>query len=1017
MAEHQRFADLNHGHAGLLTYIPSDSPQDGPGSLHTSRLTTSLLHFSIVGSSAQLYPPSKSSAPIASPLLWRERQLQQRWLLNSHPEAFMGNPSLQGFLKGDMGHFRRTEETVHRKQLLAIGQMADLRDHSDIKSMPLLAVATGESGELLRLARVDESRWQWGEIKDVVLNLSVIDSVHQEEETIWASDCLPISQIKFAIYFSQHNSVRWLLVQKSTSTTILQPEYHPIPVLESGTTTEPTHQRSSYINPNPLLTLHNHRTGGNAHSDMSFNPAVLGRPPQLAVMDECGYWSVWNILGTWQVDKKTLRLSQYKCGHILEGILDAIPTSPGFPAERHGLLRVGRSEVDETYRVPSQRAANLGTMTSPSQYVLMWSSERFEVADLESDTLLPKLELLLPATARPDRILDVQRSPLDDDHVFVLTTRRVIWVDLHCRERLSEVPSRPAILLSCSHFGIGHQDIRMSVAQASDHDTDNALVFTYSTKTEQLCVYWFTLSSADKLPQWSRHVTQLPGSGEAPSRTNIQFLRVLPAALEKSPECSHIGPGSHYLQRGSMFYQVTTLGEDLSVRYCICTTSRDPTLEVVLPTTRIGWSQNEQRRRWKKKRRYFLRHIGDTFVIPDSMSDAKMESLLRHNDADDDEEPQQVPEAHSSSEPRPILLKMNRISQVIREQLDLAATQGELGLPVAMFESMQSLIEAGLRNGTLPLTTWAEVVDELEHPVAYEFPDNGMEEDVERLFDRSDEKFVATQLRRHCPDGLPSSLLGLPYLQRRFSELWLNSMADKFPEEVQQIRKVWVSEIAKDVFLSSYGVMVQDVLLLGPSSSKTGEHGQGDESMVLPSQPSLRSTQIASSSPTRPTSTALSSSPSSDAAFQRLKLLAPSLEPGKLGATKQSKIISYWPTERGVDTRDYVSSVAVATDEKFNDARQRLRKIEAKRKAQAERYRRPAFMRQGFPMSDVPSQEGISLPMRPPPMQAMSSQQAAPDSSQTQGPFGPSVTMSQPVPGMFGDRKKTKKGKRKSGFR
>ncbi|POR38068.1 Uncharacterized protein TPAR_01715 [Tolypocladium paradoxum] len=1017
MDEHRRFADLNHGHAGFLTYIPSDSPEDGPGSLHTARLTTSSLHFSIVGSSAQLYPPSKSSVPIASPLLWQERQHQQRWLLNSHPEAFMGNPSLQGFLKGDMGHFRRTEETVHRKQLLAIGPMSDLRDHSDIKSMSVLAVATGESGELLRLARIDESRWQWGESKDVVLNLSVIDSAHQEEETVWASDCLPISQIKFATYFSQHNSVRWLLVQKSTSTTILQPEYHPNPVLESGAMTESTHQRSSYINPNPLLILHNNQTGGNAHSDMSFNPAVLGRPPQLAVMDECGYWSVWNILGTWQVDKRTLRLSQYKCGHILEGILDAIPTSPDFPAERHGFLRVGRSEVDETYRVPSRRAANLETITSPSQYVLMWSAERFEVADLESDTLLPKLELLLPETARPDRILDVQRSPVNEDHVFVLTTRQVIWVDLHCRERRSEVPSRPAIILSCSHFGIGHQDIRMSVARASDDDADTALVFTYSAKTEQLCVYWFALSPAGRLPQWSRHVTQMPGCGETPTRTNTQLLRVLPAALEKSPECPHIGPGSVYLQRGSKFYQITILGDDLSVRYCICTTSSDPTLEVVLPTTRIGWSKNEQRRRWKKKRRYFLRHIGDTFVVPDGISDGDMEALLRHGDADEDEDPKQVPKAHASSEPRPVFLKMNRISQFVREQLDLTVAQGELGLPAAMFEAVQELISEGLVNGIMPLTTWAEVADQLEDPVAYGFPDNGMEEYVEQLFDRSDEKVVATQLRRHSPDELPNSLLGLSYLQRRFSELWLDSTADKFPEEVQQIRKVWVSEIARDVFLSSYGILVQDVPLLGPSSSETGEHGQGDESSILPSQPSLRSTQLASSSPTHPASTALSSSAPWDAAFQRLKLLAPSLEPGKLGANRQSKILSYWPTKRGIDTKDYVSSVAVATDDKFNDARQRLRKIEAKRKAQAERYKRPAFMRQGFPVSDGPSQEGTSLPMRPPPVQAMSSQQAVADSSQTQGPLGPSVTMSQPVPGVFGDRKKVKKEKRKSGFR
>ena len=46
----------------------------------------------------------------------------------------------------------------------------------------------------------------------------------------------------------------------------------------------------------------------------------------------------------------------------------------------------------------------------------------------------------------------------------------------------------------------------------------------------------------------------------------------------------------------------------------------------------------------------------------------------------------------------------------------------------------------------------------------------------------------------------------------------------------------------------------------------------------------------------------------------------------------------------------------------------------------------------------------------------MSSQMQVPNSSQTQGFGTPTVTMSQPVAGAFGERKKAKKGKRKSGF-
>jgi RNA polymerase I-specific transcription initiation factor RRN6 len=180
-------------------------------------------------------------------------------------------------------------------------------------------------------------------------------------------------------------------------------------------------------------------------------------------------------------------------------------------------------------------------------------------------------------------------------------------------------------------------------------------------------------------------------------------------------------------------------------------------------------------------------------------------------------------------------------------------------------------------------------------------------------------------------------------------------------------------------------------------------------------------------------SPAPSASSSQDAAFRRLQLLAPSLRSDATGIPKPSNVLSYWPSERGLDTSDYISSVAVASDRQFDEARQRLQRIEARRKAHAEKYRRPAFMRQGFPSDPAadPGQDPRSgsgsgssqqLPVlqpqvqvrtaMPAPTQIMSSQQP-PTSSQT----GPPIAMSQPAPGAFGDRKKAKKAKKKSGFR
>lgn len=258
---------------------------------------------------------------------------------------------------------------------------------------------------------------------------------------------------------------------------------------------------------------------------------------------------------------------------------------------------------------------------------------------------------------------------------------------------------------------------------------------------------------------------------------------------------------------------------------------------------------------------------------------------------------------------------------------------------------------------------------------------------------------------------MPMSLVSLQYLQRYFSELWIDPVKDMLTGDMQQIRRIWVTELARDAFLSSYGIMYQDTPLLGPSSSEVPE----EEAQRFRTGPQNTSSQI--TTPSRSSSRDVGSSPApspaasiifggTDEAVQRLQLLAQSLDTGRPDVSKRSKVLSYWPKERGVDPSDYVSSVARANEELFRDAKERLQRIEAKRKARSEKFRRPAFMRQGLPDINPMS------PMRPPPVQAMSSQ-AAPDATQQ----GPAVTMSQPVSGLFGDRKKAKKGKRKSGFR
>ncbi|KJZ77094.1 hypothetical protein HIM_03415 [Hirsutella minnesotensis 3608] len=1021
MTDHRRFGDLELGHLGPLLYLPAQNPESGPGLLQTTRLH-STLRFEIIGSSAELYPPLKNDFHNDSSQLWRERQLQRRWLLNAHPEASMGNTCYQELLKQDMEHFAKADETTQRRPLLAFGLMTDVRGFVR-KGMPVLASATGPSGETLRLTRVDETWWQWDHHDDAALNISVIDCGHQEEEATWNPDAVPILQVKAAIWASQFDSIRWILVQKSTSTTILQPEYRPSLMPNSQEDDSAIHHRSSFISPSPILTLKHDRTGGNAHSDVSFKPPALGQPPQLVILDECGYWSIWNIMGTWKVNKKTLRWSQYKCGHVSGGLLDSIPSHITPNAERHGLLHVGKSsehsavkeqEADEE-KIFSESAEDLPPADSEPQYILMWNSKECKVADVESNIYLPTPELLSDPKRTTDQILDIQRSCLNEDHVFVLTSRRLIWMDVFGRDSALDSPGQPLVVLSCTHFGFGHHDMRMSVTRASAQDSNTSLVFTYSCTSGQLCVYWFTLAPGTGLPQWHRHVTRIPGTEGSASNADIVQLRVQPVELKNLAESSGNGPGSHYLQKEVDFYQVSILGKGLDVRYCICASTFDPALEISLPGTRMGWSKNERRQRWRKTRKYLQRHKEDIFVLPDGMGEIDLESALEETDAEV-EMPPKAPKEEPSQEPRPAHVKMERISRAINRRMARFASQGEPSFPFAIFSSIRSLVKMWSDRGSLPLTTWADIAQGFGLALISASSDDDLEVEAEELFEMTDDQIVITQLRRHESTDAVNPALRLSIIKRQLSELWLEPTREIFSEELQGLRERWLSEVALDLLLSSYAVMVQNVPLLGHGGLPSQLSHERNLAATA-SQSSGFGPRITVSSPSEPASSA-ASAPASDSAFERLKLLAPSLEPGKLGELAQPNVLLYWPTRPGEDTRDYISSVAIASEERFSGAKERLRKKEAKRKAYAEHFKRPAFMRQGFPTSDGlgSSQREAVLPIRPPAAatQILSSQQVVPESSQSQAPW---VTMSQPVSGAFGDRKKGKKGKRKSGFR
>ncbi|KAM6530769.1 hypothetical protein FSOLCH5_000264 [Fusarium solani] len=1014
MAEARRLTDLIHGHVGRLTYISPENATSQLGSLHTSRVTSEAPHFRVIGSSAELYPPSKSSAPEVSSNLWQERRTQRRWLLQSHPEAFVGNSALQELLEENMNRYSKVEGEAVDRPLLSIGQMTNVADSSRVKGALMLAAVTGESGELLRLARIDESKWQWDHNKDTALHLSVIDPEDPDEEAIWASDGLPISQVKFATSLTRYDAVRWVIVQKQTSTTILQPEYHKVPVGQPPTADlDAQQQRLSRIDPNPIVTVSHKKTGSNAQVDVAFNPNSKGQHPQMAIIDECGYWSVWDVIGN-----KNTRLALQKCGHISEGLLNELPSTTESSAEKHGILFVGTAKVDSFWEDATQGDDDdANGFASRSSHLLLWNREKYEVIDMASNMVLPQLPILTPLKGKPDSILDVRISPVNQNHIFVLTMQNLFWIDLFAPSREEDEPSKPTILATSPHLLDG-EGLRITTCRASEENQDSAMVFTFSPTHRQLHTYWFGHSKDKDLPQWHRQVLTLPHENTA-AQSDIQSLEIRPAKLTRSG-ASATGTGFEYLSAGVQFYQGTILNKDLGVRYCICASAKDRDMQIVLPTGRIKRSKTAQAKRWRKKRNRFLRHMGEVFVLPDSLADTELAQLVQPHSRRSELDSINMRE---SSVFGPVHLKLDFLCRALLDNL-MAVSTSSHDIPPALLSAIQEHIAEGTAEGRLSLRTWKEIgqgLDQLQLD-----SDDGMAQiNMLDLFLEDDGQAVVTQLGRQTSKEWVRELISLSHLNQTYVGLWLDQLEGRLPNEDEETRRGWIADLAKDMFLATAGVMVQDTPLLGSGSREIDEGGVHYTQIRSSSIPIKASQSSDPGIPSSPIST--TPNETNDAAIRRLQLLAPSLRLDKMASAKQSSVLSYWPTERGVGTEDYVSSVAAASDKKFDDARQRLQRIESKRKAHAEKYKLPAFMRQGGSSQRAtqsssqvrpPADEGTSLPSLPAqPVQIMSSQQRAPESSQSQGLLGPAFTMSQPVSGVFGDRKKVKKGKRKSGFR
>ncbi|RYP93745.1 hypothetical protein DL770_000117 [Monosporascus sp. CRB-9-2] len=252
---------------------------------------------------------------------WENSRRQKTWLLKSHPEARLGNGIVHDLLSESHASTESNDDAPWHPALFAIGELADNSGARGASSATFLALAVGGANNILRLARLDEEEWRWKDEENVGLRL--VNTSHYQP-AVWDGGIGSIRRLKCVVNSKRYDPTRWLIVQWESETRVFQPEFRRTPTgprLPGG-------EEASRIAVNPLFSLSRNQTGGHSHTDAAFNPNTRSKPPQLGLIDEKGYWSIWDVTGFKVKASRKLRTNLRKCGHIENGVLKQDGSGP-----------------------------------------------------------------------------------------------------------------------------------------------------------------------------------------------------------------------------------------------------------------------------------------------------------------------------------------------------------------------------------------------------------------------------------------------------------------------------------------------------------------------------------------------------------------------------------------------------------------------------------------------------------------------------------------------------------------
>lgn len=1001
--------------------------------------------FQQVLPSEQWFLPTRTRSDAPHEGAFKDIKSQKYWLLKTHPEAFLGNINLQGTISEQLRVSRFHDDGVESQlgSVLAVGEVSDVRSPSHPVSRPAVAMAAGEAGHILRVSMINLEKWTWAE------SSFPMGAFQSQFYGTWSSDGASISKIQFATKPRQFDSIRWLIVQRSTSTTIFQPEIRAKPTACVAQTAMLDDADLQHIALGAIVTLTKDATGGNDHSDFSVNVGSETDAAQIAIVDRCGNWSIWfidsqhnhhggpRIYTAIPKNRGTCGLSTSSC-----------PSNQPRPSEKHyrisWVCKSARVDDWERDSSPSETPGSVsrslqtdylvGHVESDPKYDGLLICDNTSIQVLDTGEFKVHSHLNFSRRHNADLPLEARSIEGCPSHVLVLTTEKLYVLDISIVG--NQEARKPNILISCPHFrGQAKQTLKMSVVGSrSSAEWASFLVMVYSSRNSRVQLFHLKINSQDGSASFHHQVVQLPGFyPRTDELVGIASLYAVPLRRSSSKRRHHSGSeaaGANLDDNELELFQLFGLANDLNL-----------TSSVVAITSAnhqwLGWPEISAKTAWDDKkwktsmRKKVLREVEDALVVPDAVDDDEQPSRQRLT--------RPFPN-HNIIQLRFYLIKlMNEINAGFFGKYSLSSGVDN---SVGPFDSIQNISEKREDHEHVALQPLLGFQNPW-HALDLTGLDAAWKRDLERLKKVSDIQLF------EC--GTFGPTLDVSDFFERFSIDWSSRLAAESLSGAQwRYMQLALERLAAEVYLSGKGIYMVPQQTLDLASRAAPREGnsqstvddsygeppfsRAESEMTLPTPSATPSSSRATSQVAESFETQEEDDTSGreDPTVTRLRMCLPSIRftpPAKQG---QSRLVSLWPEQRGNDPENYKFSLKGKGADGLEQAAKRRREKEVeRRRRRAERRAQLGIKLEGFGDSFSQVQVPDEVRSSPPPQIfaksqgqyqgfGFGSQSQAQNSSQS---FGFSQTMSQPIRGEFGTRtsvlKRKVKGKQKakSGFK